>query len=85
MPPRPPAAQCPGANAGFRVWLAHLAGEWVGLAPHDALPADDTVAAYEPDRVESRVDWPEVMNANAATPRWATLRPGAERRSDAVA
>jgi GT2 family glycosyltransferase len=34
----------PAANAGFRRWLATpAAGEWVALAPHDALPADDTL------------------------------------------
>jgi N-acetylglucosaminyl-diphospho-decaprenol L-rhamnosyltransferase len=31
----------PGANAGWRHWLATGAGEWVGLTPHDALPAPD--------------------------------------------
>ncbi|MGZ4684024.1 MAG: glycosyltransferase family 2 protein [Acidimicrobiales bacterium] len=35
----------PGANVGFRAWLAGGVGEWVGLAPHDALPADGTLAA----------------------------------------
>ncbi len=30
----------PGANAGLRRWLAHGEGDWVALAPHDALPAD---------------------------------------------
>jgi N-acetylglucosaminyl-diphospho-decaprenol L-rhamnosyltransferase len=35
----------PGANAGFRVWLAQRSGEWVALAPHDALPADGTLVA----------------------------------------
>lgn len=37
----------PAANVGFRRWLA-TGGEpddWVGLAPHDALPADGTLAA----------------------------------------
>jgi GT2 family glycosyltransferase len=35
----------PAANAGFRRFLATPeAGEWVALAPHDALPADDTLA-----------------------------------------
>lgn len=27
----------PGANAGFRHWLAHGTGDWVGLAPHDVI------------------------------------------------
>ena len=35
----------PGANVGFRHWLAEDAGEWVALAPHDALPAEGTLAA----------------------------------------
>jgi GT2 family glycosyltransferase len=35
----------PGANVGFRRWLAEREGEWVGLAPHDALPAEGTLAA----------------------------------------
>ena len=35
----------PGANVGFRRWLADGAGEWVALAPHDALPAEGTLAA----------------------------------------
>jgi GT2 family glycosyltransferase len=37
----------PAANAGFRHWLAGAAAgeEWVGLAPHDALPAEGTLAA----------------------------------------
>ena len=35
----------PGANAGFRAWLAERDGEWVALAPHDALPAVGTLAA----------------------------------------
>ena len=34
----------PGANAGFRRWLAGGDGEWVALAPHDALPAEGTLA-----------------------------------------
>ena len=34
----------PGANVGFRRWLADGAGEWVALAPHDALPAEGTLA-----------------------------------------
>jgi N-acetylglucosaminyl-diphospho-decaprenol L-rhamnosyltransferase len=29
----------PGANAGLRRWLAEPGGEWVAIAPHDALPA----------------------------------------------
>ena len=29
----------PAANVGFAWWLAHRDGEWVGLMPHDALPA----------------------------------------------
>jgi GT2 family glycosyltransferase len=28
----------PGANAGYRRWLAEGRGDWVGLMPHDALP-----------------------------------------------
>ena len=35
----------PGANVGFRHWLADGDGDWVALAPHDALPADGTLAA----------------------------------------
>ncbi|MCX7621026.1 MAG: glycosyltransferase [Acidimicrobiales bacterium] len=30
----------PAANAGFRYWLREREGEWVALAPHDALPDD---------------------------------------------
>ena len=35
----------PGANAGFRAWLTSGIGDWVALAPHDALPAEGTLAA----------------------------------------
>ena len=31
----------PGANVGLRRWLSTGTGEWVGLCPHDALPAPD--------------------------------------------
>jgi GT2 family glycosyltransferase len=31
----------PGANAGFRHWLEHDEGDWVGLGPHDVLPEPD--------------------------------------------
>lgn len=31
----------PGANAGWRHWLATGTGEWCAVAPHDALPAPD--------------------------------------------
>lgn len=31
----------PGANAGFRHWLEHGEGNWVGLGPHDVLPEPD--------------------------------------------
>ena len=33
----------PGANAGFRHWLEHGSGDWVGLAPHDVIPDPDCV------------------------------------------
>ncbi|HEU5085342.1 MAG TPA: glycosyltransferase family 2 protein [Acidimicrobiales bacterium] len=33
----------PSANAGWRRFLADHDGEWVGLSPHDALPAPDAV------------------------------------------
>ncbi|WP_436795892.1 glycosyltransferase family 2 protein [Actinospongicola halichondriae] len=33
----------PSANAGWRTFLAGHPGEWVGLCPHDALPAADAV------------------------------------------
>lgn len=33
----------PSANAGWRRFLAHHDGEWVGLCPHDALPAPDAI------------------------------------------
>lgn len=33
----------PSANAGWRRFLADHAGEWVGLCPHDALPAPDAI------------------------------------------
>ncbi|HEY5153156.1 MAG TPA: glycosyltransferase [Acidimicrobiales bacterium] len=37
----------PAANAGFRHWLGTSGDddEWVGLAPHDALPAEGTLEA----------------------------------------
>lgn len=31
----------PGGNVGMRHWLAVHDTEWIALAPHDALPADD--------------------------------------------
>ncbi|MBI2705433.1 MAG: glycosyltransferase [Actinobacteria bacterium] len=34
----------PAANAGFRWWLGHGDGDWVALAPHDALPEPGTLA-----------------------------------------
>lgn len=34
----------PAANLGLRRWLRSGAGEWVVVAPHDALPAPDTLA-----------------------------------------
>jgi N-acetylglucosaminyl-diphospho-decaprenol L-rhamnosyltransferase len=34
----------PGANAGLRWWLQDATTEWVAVAPHDALPADGTLA-----------------------------------------
>ena len=34
----------PGANAGFRHWLEHGRGDWVGLAPHDVIPDPDCIA-----------------------------------------
>lgn len=34
----------PAANAGYRWWLEHGEGEWVGLMPHDALPDDGALA-----------------------------------------
>ena len=33
----------PSANAGWRRFLADHEGEWVGLCPHDALPAPDAI------------------------------------------
>jgi GT2 family glycosyltransferase len=33
----------PSANAGWRRFLAEHEGEWVGLCPHDALPAPDAI------------------------------------------
>lgn len=33
----------PGANVGLRRFLADGAGEWVALAPHDAVPDPDTI------------------------------------------
>jgi N-acetylglucosaminyl-diphospho-decaprenol L-rhamnosyltransferase len=35
----------PAANVGFQRWLATGAGEWVAVAPHDAEPAEGTLAA----------------------------------------
>lgn len=35
----------PAANAGYRYWLEHGVGDWVGLMPHDALPDDGALAA----------------------------------------
>lgn len=34
----------PAANVGMRRWLEWEAGEWVAVAPHDALPAPDCLA-----------------------------------------
>jgi N-acetylglucosaminyl-diphospho-decaprenol L-rhamnosyltransferase len=34
----------PAANAGFRRWLESGAGEWVALAPHDAVPEPGCLA-----------------------------------------
>lgn len=34
----------PGANRAFRHWLAAGSGEWVAVAPHDALPEPGCVA-----------------------------------------
>jgi hypothetical protein len=34
----------PGANLGLRRWLRHGSGPWVGVAPHDAVPAPDAIA-----------------------------------------
>ncbi len=33
----------PGANVGLRRWLDDGDGDWVGLCPHDALPAPDCI------------------------------------------
>lgn len=33
----------PAANAGFRWWLSERSGDWVALAPHDALPDPGTL------------------------------------------
>ena len=33
----------PGANVGLQRWLDDGEGDWVGLCPHDALPAPDCV------------------------------------------
>ncbi|MEI7591583.1 MAG: glycosyltransferase [Actinomycetes bacterium] len=33
----------PGANVGFRKWMNEGIGDWVALAPHDALPAEGTL------------------------------------------
>lgn len=35
----------PGANVGLRRWLHAHTSEWVAIAPHDALPDPDTLAA----------------------------------------
>jgi N-acetylglucosaminyl-diphospho-decaprenol L-rhamnosyltransferase len=45
----------PGANVGLRRWLATGRGEWVGVAPHDALPTEGCVAALL-DELASRPD-----------------------------
>jgi GT2 family glycosyltransferase len=45
----------PGANAGFRHWLASGEGDWVVLTPHDAMPEPGCVA--------------RVVEAAAARPR----------------
>ncbi len=34
----------PAANVGFRWWLRNRSGTWVGLMPHDALPAGDCLS-----------------------------------------
>lgn len=43
----------PGANAGLRAWLTDGSGDWVAVAPHDALPAPDCLARLL-DAVASR-------------------------------
>lgn len=34
----------PGANVGLRHWLSHGRGEWVAVAPHDAVPTEGCLA-----------------------------------------
>lgn len=41
----------PSANAGWERFLADGAGDWVGLCPHDALPAPDAI-----ERILTAVD-----------------------------
>ncbi len=43
----------PSANAGWRHFLAHHDGEWIGLCPHDALP-DPTAVERILDAVATR-------------------------------
>ena len=33
----------PSANAGWRYALAHTDAEWIGLSPHDAIPAPTAI------------------------------------------
>ena len=33
----------PGANLGLQRWLRHGRGQWVGVAPHDAVPDPDAI------------------------------------------
>jgi GT2 family glycosyltransferase len=51
----------PAANVGFRRWLEWETGEWVAIAPHDALPAPDCLGRML-DALEPR---PEVGLASA--------------------
>jgi N-acetylglucosaminyl-diphospho-decaprenol L-rhamnosyltransferase len=45
----------PGANLGLRRWLDTGTGDWVGIAPHDAIPAPDAIARIM-DAVADRPD-----------------------------
>ena len=51
----------PGGNVGIRLWLRTLDTEWLAIAPHDALPDEDTLERML-DELENR---PSVGMASA--------------------
>ena len=76
----------PGANVGFRRWLAEREGEWVGLAPHDALPAEGTLAALiEAAEARPRAGLACADVGDGETPVFDAYFGGMTRPSQAVA